>query len=52
MTLLLCHILAGFLCHYFSLTLLSSVFVDIPVIPDLDEIQEDNISSEIASAPM
>ncbi|KAL6259919.1 intraflagellar transport protein 43 homolog A [Pogonomyrmex barbatus] len=24
---------------------------DIPVIPDLDEIQEDNISSEIASAP-
>lgn len=25
---------------------------DIPVIPDLDEIQEDNISSEIASAPI
>jgi len=27
------------------------MFVDIPVIPDLDEIQEDYISSEIASAP-
>lgn len=34
-----------------SSTLLIFIFVDIPVIPDLDEIQEDNISSEIASAP-
>lgn len=32
--------------------LLIFAFVDIPVIPDLDEIQEDNIPSEIASAPM
>ncbi|KYN10932.1 hypothetical protein ALC57_16934 [Trachymyrmex cornetzi] len=39
-----------FITHYFFI-LLISVFVDIPVIPDLDEIQEDNISSDIASAP-
>ncbi|KAG5328747.1 IF43B protein, partial [Acromyrmex heyeri] len=39
-----------FITHYFFI-LLISVFIDIPVIPDLDEIQEDNISSDIASAP-
>lgn len=39
------------ICFGISSTLLIFVFLDIPVIPDLDEIQEDNIPSEIASAP-